>query len=373
MAKSFDLKFSSTKNKTMILQNMLEGEKAEYQYIQITNIEFNKNNDYAEEDSFDNIKDLANDIKRNGLLHNIVVSLTTEGKYKLLSGERRLKAYQYLYEETKDIKYQTIYSLIRKGLTETEEMIILDAANLQVRGGVAGEKRYRKASVRFIENLKKQFGISEEEAISLAKQYAGVTDAVIEKNVAIEKELNPTILSMLDSGDLPKQQAYEYSRMEEDIQKTIGEKLNEAQQAGEKEFRETNETISNAVKQIKSLETARSKKEENLKEIQEDKKQEKNPETKKILSSQEKEEKKNIKKIEEKLEKEKEVITNISTNSSSSLYSFSLSQISSFSSSLSSLIKSLPLSSLSEEEKEEVRKKLEKEKRKIENFLKENF
>ena len=155
MAKNFDFKLGSNKNKSVILQNMLEGEKAEYQYIQITNIEFNKNNDYAEDDSLEDVKDLANDIRRNGLLHNIVVSLTPEGKYKLLSGERRLKAYQYLYEETQDVKYQTIYALIRKGLSETEEMIILDAANLQVRGGVAGEKRYRKASVRFIENLLK--------------------------------------------------------------------------------------------------------------------------------------------------------------------------------------------------------------------------
>lgn len=372
MAKNFNLNFGSA-NKTVILQNMLEGEKAEYQYIQINNIEFNKNNDYADEDSIESTKELANDIKRNGLLHNIVVSLTPEGKYKLLSGERRLKAYQYLYEETKDTKYQTIYALIRKGLTETEEMIILDAANLQVRGGVGGEKRYRKASVRFIENLKKQFNISEEEAIALAKQYAGVTDAVIEKNVAIEKELEPTILSLLDSGDIPKQQAYEYSRMEEDIQKAIGEKLSEAQKIGGKEFRETNSAISGSVKQIKTIEDSLSKKEENLKEIQAEKKRETDPETKEILSSQAKEEKKNIKKLEKKLEVEKEIIKNITPNASSSQYSFSLTQISDFSSSLSSLLKSLPISSLSEEEKEEVKKKLEKEKKKLENYLKENF
>ena len=96
MAKNFDFKLGSSKNKAVFLQNMIEGEQAEYQYIQINNIEFNKNNDYANEDSFESVKDLANDIQRNGLLHNIVVSLTPEGRYKLLSGERRLRAYQYL-------------------------------------------------------------------------------------------------------------------------------------------------------------------------------------------------------------------------------------------------------------------------------------
>ena len=370
MAKNFNFNMTPTK-KTVLLQNVLEGTENEYQYLQISNIKYNVNNDYATEDSEEKIRELANDIKRNGMLHNIVVSYREDGTYTLLSGERRLRAYHALYNETGDTKYQKIYALIRKGLSEVEEMIILDAANLQVRGGQGNEKRFRKASVRFIDNLRKQFDISQDEATALTKEYAGVTDAVIEKNVAIEKELNPSIKSILDTGKLQKQQAYEYSQMDEDIQSTIGEKLSEAQAIGETELQETNEVISNSVKQIKNLENTLLKKEENLKEINAEKRREQIPETKAILTSQEKEEKKNIKKIEKQIEEEK--VENLSLSSSSSLFSLSLSSLSDFSSSISSFLKSLPLSQLSEEEKEEVRRRIEKEKKKIEEFLKRNF
>lgn len=376
MAKSFDLKLGSRSgptNKSMLLQNMLEGERPEYQYLQISNIQFNDKNDYSEDDSLESTRELANDIQRNGLLHNIVVSYTAEGKYKLLSGERRLRAYHLLYEETQDAKYQSIYALVRKGLSDTEEMIILDAANLQARGGMKGEKRYRKASVRFIENLKKQFNISEEEAVALTKQYAGVTDAVIEKNIAIEKELDPTIRSLLDSGDISKQQAFEYSRLNKDVQSTIGEKLSEAQNLGDKELKETNEAIFGSAKQIKNFEDSLSKKKDSLKEISDESKRETNPETKAIFSSQANSEKKKIKEIEKKIKKETENIENIAPGSSSSYYSFALSNISSFSTSLSSLFKSIFLSQLSDEEREKVKKKLEKEKERLEVYLKENF
>lgn len=372
MAKNFNFNVGN-KQKTVLLQSVLEGTDAEYQYLQISNIEYNEQNDYSGDDSEEKIRELANDIKRNGMLHNIVVSYRPDGRYKLLSGERRLRAHHLLLEETGDPKYQKIYSLIRKGLSETEEMIILDAANLQVRGGQGTEKRFRKASVRFIDNLKKHFDISQDEAASLAKEYSGATDAVIEKNIAIEKELVPSIKSILDAGELQKQQAYEYSQMDEDIQSTIGEKLSEAQEMGEKELHETNEAISNSVKQIKTLEDTLSKKEEDLKEIKAEKRREQDPETKAILSSQEKEEKKNIKKIEKQLEEEKEKLENFSPSSSSSFFSFSLSSLSDFSSSLSSFLKSLPLSQLSEEEKEEVKKRIEKEKKKIEEFIRKNF
>lgn len=371
MGKKFDLKVNS--NKSVFLQNVIEGEKAEYQYIQVNNIEFNKENDYANEDSDESIRELANDIKRNGLLHNIVVSYTPEGKYKLLSGERRLKSYQLLLAETGDTKYQTIYALIRKGLSETEEMIILDAANLQARGGMSGEKRYRKASVRFIANLKRQFGISEDEAIALTKQYAGVTDAVIEKNVAIETELHPAILSLLDSGEISKQQAYEYSRLDEDFQKIIGEKLTEAQNAGEKELRETNNTLSDSAKQIRNLEDSISKKKEDLREIKKDQRKDYNPEIKEVLSKQESVEKKKIKELKKELEEKKEKIKQLSPRSSTHQYSFSVAQISKLSSSLSSLIKDLPVSQLSDKEKEDIRKELEKEQKKLEEYINNNF
>lgn len=373
MAKKFDLNLSSRKeasSKTIMLQSMIEGERPEYQYININNIDFNTFNDYASDDSEDSIRELANDIERNGQLHNIVLSYTAEGKYKLLSGERRLKSFRLLYKRTGDAKYQSIYALIRKGLSETEEMIILDAANLQTRGGMSGEKRYRKASVRFIENLKKQYNIPEEEAIALTKQYAGVTDAVIEKNVAIEKDLNPAIRDLLDEEKMSKQQAYEYSRLDPELQETIGEKLSEASKLGEKKVRDMNDAISEPAKKIRVLTEEHEKKQEDIKEIKKEAKRENDPHTAEMLNSQVKAEKKALKEIEKEIDEEIEKIENADVSPS---LSSSLSLLSSFSSSLSSLTKSLPLSSLSPSEKKKIKKELEKEKRNLDKFIKENF
>ena len=243
------------KKMTINLQSIVEGDKPVYQYIRIDNIQLNEFNDYAEEDTEQSIADLAEDIKANGLLHNIVVSYTQTGEYLLLSGERRLKAYRYLYETTKNEKYAEIYALVRKNLSKTEEMIILDAANLQTRGSMGEEKRFRKATVRFIENIQKHFGMDSSQAISLAKQYANVTGGVIEKNVLIEKDLHPDLKSLLDRGLISKTQAVEYAKLDEDMQKIIAENLVLAEHSGA----DMKTATSDVQRDVKSIQTSREK------------------------------------------------------------------------------------------------------------------
>ena len=67
----------------------------EYSEININDIEENPDNAlYRELDTEEDIALLADDIRRAGLLHNLVVFPKTGvgGKYVLLSGERRLRA-----------------------------------------------------------------------------------------------------------------------------------------------------------------------------------------------------------------------------------------------------------------------------------------
>ena len=69
----------------------------EYSEININDIEENPDNAlYRELDTEEDIALLADDIRRAGLLHNLVVFPKTGvgGKYVLLSGERRLRAQQ---------------------------------------------------------------------------------------------------------------------------------------------------------------------------------------------------------------------------------------------------------------------------------------
>lgn len=264
---------SNSGNRTLVLQNIIEGDKPEYQYLKIDNIEFNPENDYNYADSEDSIRELADDIRRNGLLHNIVVSYRETGIYRLLSGERRLRAVQLLFKETQDPKYSTIYALIRKGLSEVEESIILDAANLHTRNSAADEKRYRKATARFVNNLKTKYDISEEEAIRLTKQHASVQGAVIDKNIVLETDLHPSLLSFLDDGAISKNQAYEYARLPHSVQEVIAEGLNAAKEKSVADFKKLNSDILDPAKNIRALDESLANQKKELEAVQQAKKE----------------------------------------------------------------------------------------------------
>lgn len=309
--------------KGFTLQSVVEGDRPEYQYIRTEIINLNPKNDYSLADSPEEIKELAEDIKRNGLLHNIVVSYRADGTYTLLSGERRLRAYKLLFAETGDAKYSTIYSLVRKGLSDVDEMIILDAANLQVRNGMNDEKKYRKATARFIDNLKAKFNISEDEAISLTKQYTPVTDAVIDKNITLERDLNPSLLSMLDDGYLSKNQAYEYARLPSAVQDLIASNLETVKMRSVTELKKVSEDISEPAKEIRLFNEMLEKQRQAVKEIKEEIKEIKRTkavvdfvtastldEKQKVLEAQKKQYNAAIKQTEYRIEQKLEDISN---------------------------------------------------------------
>ena len=235
------------------LQEMFRGALTDYEYLPLEEISFNPENDYAESDDEQSIRKLADDIARNGLLHNIVVSLVAPHQYKLLSGERRLRAYRMLYEETGDDKYRTIYALVKRNLTPTQELIILDAANLQTRGTPAEEKKLRKAALRFIENLKVEFSISDEEAVRLTKDYTDVTGKTIDRNVTLERDLDKSLLALLDSGEISKNDALAFAALEAETQAQIASALSLARSQGEAALQEKAGELAEMTKENRTL------------------------------------------------------------------------------------------------------------------------
>ena len=171
-----------------LINRSLGTDSDDYRSIPLGMIALNPENDYSAEDNEEEIEELARDIERNGLLHNIVVSDRTReiGKFVILSGERRYKAVSWLYRERKENKYAVILCKVLVGLDALDEMLVLDAANLQTRGGMQDERRFRKATHRFIENLRKKGGVNEHDAVVLAEKYTGVSDKLLEKNLLVE-------------------------------------------------------------------------------------------------------------------------------------------------------------------------------------------
>lgn len=244
---------SGAERRRNVLRNLVEGEKPEYEYIRLDNIRFNPANDYTVRDDDAETAALADDIYRNGLLHNIVVSLRSDGQYLLLSGERRLRAYMLLRDKYGE-KYETIYALVRKELSELDELLILDAANLHARGASSDERRFRKATVRFVENLQKKFGADYDEAVTLTKRYADTGSGVIDANIAIEKNLDSSLLAMLDDGLINKKQAAEYAKLAPSVQEVIADNLQEAKDTGAAALQEASEHMQVLAKDIRIAE-----------------------------------------------------------------------------------------------------------------------
>ena len=235
------------------LSEMFKGALTDYEYLPLGAIEVNPDNDYADSDNEESIRKLADDIKRNGLLHNIVVSLIAPGKYKLLSGERRFRAYMLLEQETGDEKYRTIYALVKRNLSQLQEQIILDAANLQTRGTPAEEKKLRKAGLRFIENLKQEFGISDEEAVRMTKEYSDVNGKTIDRNIMLERDLDKSLLSLLDAGEISKNDAITFAQLDPETQGQIAQALQNAKQSGEGQLLQKSSELAEMTKENKTL------------------------------------------------------------------------------------------------------------------------
>ena len=255
-----------------LLNRSLGTDSDDYRSIPLSQIMINPQNDYSADDTEEDIRELAGDIERNGLLHNIVVSDRTKenGMYLILSGERRYRAVRMLFEEKKENRYAVILCKVLAGLEPLDEMLVLDAANLQTRGGMQDERRFRKATLRFIENLRKKGGVSERDAIGLATRYTGVSDKLIDKNLSVERNLHPDILSLLDRDLIPKNQAVQYARLPEETQQILAENLTHAYESGSAALKDANDKLFLATKTITELTGQLESREKGLREVDEE-------------------------------------------------------------------------------------------------------
>ena len=125
-----------------LIANLATQNRAELAYelreIALQDIELNPDNAiFRQLDTDEDVETLANDIDRNGLMHNLVVYPRTDGKqtkYVLLSGERRYKALNYL-QARGDAKWNTVKNcrVVTTPLSDNEKKVMLLSANLQVR------------------------------------------------------------------------------------------------------------------------------------------------------------------------------------------------------------------------------------------------
>lgn len=209
--------------------------KIEYESrdISLFNIRTNPDNEiFREIDDDEDIRILADDIKRNGLLHNLVMFPSTEeGRevYVLLSGERRYRALKLLVAEG-DTSWQIVRNcnVITTELSDNEKKVLLYSANLQVRGGLNDEAVRRKAVSEFIECLQKEpYNMNRVDALKAIKSVSSVNPKTIDRDARLEDKLKGSLKELLDAKFLSRSECESYLRFDDEKQEEIGQKYQE--------------------------------------------------------------------------------------------------------------------------------------------------
>lgn len=209
--------------------------KIEYESrdISLFNIRTNPDNEiFREIDDDEDIRILADDIKRNGLLHNLVMFPSTEERrevYVLLSGERRYRALKLLVEKG-DTSWQIVRNcnIITTELSDNEKKVLLYSANLQVRGGLNDEAVRRKAVSEFIECLQKEpYNMNRVDALKAIKSVSSVNPKTIDRDARLEDKLKGGLKALLDAKFLSRSECESYLRFDDEKQEEIGQKYQE--------------------------------------------------------------------------------------------------------------------------------------------------
>lgn len=197
--------------------------------IKLDDIETNPDNEiFRQADTDEDIERLAEDIDRNGLMHNLVVYEEQEDgetKYVLLSGERRYHAMKLLASRgNANWNKVSACHVVTSKLTDNEKKVLLYSANLQVRGGFADEAIRRKAVANFVKFLQLDpYKMTEADAKKAIKELAPDATKNINKDLRTENELNGNLHEMLDRKQLTRAECDNYVRLDPEQQQKIAD------------------------------------------------------------------------------------------------------------------------------------------------------
>ena len=170
----------------------------------------------------EDMEQLVESIKRNGVMTPATVRLKEDGRYELISGHRRKKACELAGLET--LKCEV------KELTRDEAIIVMVESNLQRSVILPSEKAF--AYKMRLEAMKRQAGRPpKENASPLATNLSkGRSDEELESKDQIRRyirltELVPEILQMVDERQIAFRPAVEISYLTEEQQYTLLEAM----------------------------------------------------------------------------------------------------------------------------------------------------
>lgn len=167
----------------------------------------NQRNEYGIRD----IEELAESIEEVGLLHNLVVRERADGKYELISGERRFQALTLLYSNGHE-EWATVPCKIESEAGDAMAELQLLIANIQTRDLTDYEKVYQAQRAKeLLLDMKKsgyKFKGRTRENVALL---LGVSTAQIGRIESIYNHLCPDFMTEFKAGNIGISTAYELS------------------------------------------------------------------------------------------------------------------------------------------------------------------
>jgi ParB-like chromosome segregation protein Spo0J len=162
------------------------------------------------------IQALADDIKKNGLMHPVVI----DSNYRLIAGERRIRAFELIGEKEIPARILNVPSLLeaefaenelRKDFTPTERVAIAKAIEEEISRGHGGD---RKSGGNQVVNRP-----LEKKSREVAAEKAGFGSEVTYRRAkAVVRDGVPELQEAMDDGSLTINAAFEISKLPEEEQ-----------------------------------------------------------------------------------------------------------------------------------------------------------
>ncbi len=171
----------------------------------------------------EDMEQLVESIKRNGVMTPATVRLKDDGRYELISGHRRKKACELAGLET--LKCEV------KDLTRDEAIIIMVESNLQRSVILPSEKAFAyKMRLEAMDRQGKRNDLTSTPLVSKSRSNEELADKVGESREQIRRfirltELVPEILQMVDEKQIAFRPAVEISYLAEEQQYTLLEAM----------------------------------------------------------------------------------------------------------------------------------------------------
>ncbi|MEX0049559.1 ParB/RepB/Spo0J family partition protein [Clostridium butyricum] len=187
------------------------------------------------------IEELAESIKEYGLMHNVVVRKRNDGKYEILSGERRFRA---LIE----IDYKKVpCRIVKDDVTELDAEVMLIQANMQQRELNLQEKMQGIKRLQEIYTEKRKSGEKlQGKTRDLIGKHLGISGVQVGRYQKIDKDLIEPLKDKLNNDDITVTQAHTLSSLTESEQEIISDEIKELNC---KDHKEELETLVNGIKQ----------------------------------------------------------------------------------------------------------------------------